>query len=859
MTTRIKIISNPYKQEIEYKTFKESENQWIDVSIYSPNGKLREENTRKCFLPFNAKEIIEVIIDEYYLENKDAVEIVFEGTKEEYQELLKVCTQEYYVGKINLTLSNRILDDGKFILSDTKEIFCTVKPVIEQVSKDELKITKSLAKVADALDDIIPICVFGNYSAGKSTFINALIGQEVLPSGGDPVTAKAFKIQNLEKSGSSVIKFKHWNSDIELSFNGSEYVFLKGDAEDEILKELSEVLNELEEATMPKMVSTALDFINAYEKKDATSTEIGNMIELLIPFSKTGVLGQSCNKFVIFDTPGSNTATNDGHIEVLKEALEGFSNGIPVWVSQYEAIDTMDNEALCNNILSIDALDQRFTMIVLNKADVSDLPEKGFNEKQIKNIKEFRSVEKMYASGVFFVSSIMGLGAKKDDKLDDRYYRKIYKQQYSAFSDVEDEDYMSLFQYNIMPLQIKDEIIRYSIDESNLVYVNSGLHCIETEIETFASKYSAYNKCQMVYSLLSSVIEKTTDKIEKRVQARERLRNKYMNDLEVKKQQLIIAMRTMSSDMDANFQLTSYASVNTYAKTHLDYNYPLDKLEELNAKYYKENNQEYNISDKQKQVDDAKDTMYGNLKDRLGKISEAGFGKTIKGLGHDFKEGLASVRASKLELEEVQKTASAETADEVLKDVIDVYQESMSDAIEKINHIACNYWENNSQLLKDKLIELVTVSDALSDNQKKILSELIFNYKNIAFDDKANSIFVKPKFLHGQLLGLNLFTFEVLNTGKLAREYNKTVANNIESIATSMNGTYYESYKIWADELTAMIEKNIIELNPELQVLSDAIDNENEKIRILKENQQIIRTSLCEIENLISFKDVVEE
>ena len=97
---------------------------------------------------------------------------------------------------------------------------------------------------------------------------------------------------------------------------------------------------------------------NAYEKRDSSSTEIGNMIELYIAFSKTGILGSSNNKFVIFDTPGSNTATNDGHIEVLKEALEGFSNGIPVWVSQYETVDTMDNETLCNDILSIDALDQ---------------------------------------------------------------------------------------------------------------------------------------------------------------------------------------------------------------------------------------------------------------------------------------------------------------------------------------------------------------------------------------------------------------------------------------------------------------------------------------------------------------------
>ena len=364
--TQIKIISNPYKQEIEYKTFKEADNQWVDVSLYSPNGKLREETARKCFLPFNAKEIIEVILDEYFLDTKGAIEIVFEGTKEEYQELLKVCQDDCYKDKIILTRSNRILDNGKFILNDTKEVFLNVKPVIESVSKDELEITKNLAKVTDALDDIIPICVFGNYSAGKSTFINALIGQEVLPSGGDPVTAKAFKIQNSGQPDVARVKFKHWEEVIELSFEEDGYRIIKGSSDDEMLIELDSVLKEIESPTMHKMVSTALDFINAYEKKDTTSTEIGNMIELFIAFSKTGVLGRSNNKFVIFDTPGSNTATNDGHIEVLKEALEGFSNGIPVWVSQYEAIDTMDNEALCNNILSIDALDQRFTMIVLN-------------------------------------------------------------------------------------------------------------------------------------------------------------------------------------------------------------------------------------------------------------------------------------------------------------------------------------------------------------------------------------------------------------------------------------------------------------------------------------------------------------
>ena len=725
-----------------------------------------------------------------------------------------------------------------------------------RLTKGELEITKNLVKVSDALDDIVPICVFGNYSSGKSTFINALIGREVLPSGGDPVTAKAFKIQNSSQTDVARIKFTHWGEVIELSFEDDSYRVIKGDVNDKLLLELDSEIKEKETMTMNQMVSVALEFINAYEKRDSSSTEIGNMIELYIAFSKTGILGSSNNKFVIFDTPGSNTATNDGHIEVLKEALEGFSNGIPVWVSQYEAIDTMDNEALCNNILNIDALDKRFTMIVLNKADVSDLPEKEFNEKQVKNIKEFKSVEKMYASGIFFVSSIMGLGAKNDGILSDKYYRKIYKLQKDSFTDPDDEDYMQLYKYNIMPLQIKEEVIAYAANEKNIVYVNSGLHCVETEIEEFASKYSAYNKCQMVNALLTDVVDKTTEKIEKRVQERKKLREKYRNDLEEKKQQLINTMRDKSVELDANFSNAAYQSINTYSKTHLDYNYPLEDLEKLNKKYIEENTNQYHIEDKKKDLDEAKGKMFSDLKGRVKDFSFSDLKGSFSGIVEDAKKGVESIQSSQKELELTQKNAASETVNEVLEEVINTYKANMLDATKKINHIAFSYWENNTKLLKDELISIVTASDALTDKQKQTLSELIFNYKNITYDDNANAIFVKPKFLQGHLLGLDLFMFERLNVKKLEKEYNKTVVNNIESIANDLNTKYYNSYQQWQEELSMMIEQNIVELNPQLQVMFEQIANETEGIIRLETSQQKIRTALSEIENLISFKTI---
>lgn len=53
-----------------------------------------------------------------------------------------------------------------------------------------------------------------------------------------------------------------------------------------------------------------------------------------------------------------------------------------------------------------------------------------------------------------------------------------------------------------------------------------------------------------------------------------------------------------------------------------------------------------------------------------------------------------------------------------------------------------------------------------------------------------------------------------------------------------------------------MIEQNIVELNPQLQVMFEQIANETEGIIRLETSQQKIRTALSEIENLISFKTI---
>ena len=440
--TQIKIVSNPYNREINYFVFNRVAGQWEAIKENNPNSRLREDETGKSFLPFKIKEIIDIIISEYYTDN-NKIEIIFEGTQDEYGELEEVCLEEEIKEKIELTKTSRILENARFIFKDIREVFNDVYPIIEKTIRDDECVMRDLNKVSDALNDIIPICVFGNYSAGKSTFINALIGYEILPSGGDPVTAKIYKIERSTQPDRAKVKFTYQNEPVELSFEEKVYRVLSGNSRSELIQEINRAIEICKPNNMFAMVGAALEQINGFEKRDRNNTVLSNIIELEIPFSKKGVLGQSYNNFVIFDTPGSNSASNSEHSKVLAQALEGFTNGIPVWISQYETIDSEDNANLCDKIFEIQALDKRFTMIVLNKADGSDLGEDGFSREQVQEILEYNAVEKMYASGIYFVSSVMGLGAKNDGKLLDKHYRKIFRSQQAMYSEPEDLDYMT--------------------------------------------------------------------------------------------------------------------------------------------------------------------------------------------------------------------------------------------------------------------------------------------------------------------------------------------------------------------------------------------------------------------------------
>ncbi len=847
--TKIKIISNPYTREIKYSIFNDFLQRWDDIQEKNPNSRLREDVTGKAFLPFKIKEIIDVIVSEYATRDS-VIAIEFEGTKDEYLELEEVC-HEY--DKIQLTRSNRYLANARFICKEAKETFETVQPIIASIIRDDKSVIKDLNKVSDALKDIIPICVFGNYSSGKSTFINALIGNEILPSGGDPVTAKIYKITKSDQPDYARICFDYLDTNIDIRFEGNDYRIISGDINTSLLNEVTEAIQEKKMKPLVARINAALVVINGYEKRDKTSIEIGSIIELEMPFSKNGILGQSDNTFVIFDTPGSNSASNIDHEQVLAEAMDGFSNGIPVWVSTHETMDTNDNAELCAKVLDINALDKRFTMIVVNKADGADLPREGFSDRQIQDILEYTAVEKMYSSGIFFVSSIMGLGAKNDGNFTDNHYRKTYRVSKEMFSDPDDMDYVALYRFNIMPDQIKTKIIDYSERCNDIIYANSGLLCIEMAMESFASKYAAYNKCQMVYWFLNKVITETNKRIEKKTEFLNELCKTRNKELDDEKKGLLDAITQQTQDSDQQFEAVAKAYIKQYIADKIDYSHTLEEVntfdERFRTEYTDNSSYDKDEADYEQSMSDMWSNFIANGQNLFKRKSD--IFERIKQIGADLARDYKDVQEKRVTRDSSSREIDKKTSDRLMNLVSNEYKKNMSKAKNAFSTELHAHWQENSQVLRNQLIDIIAGTDALSESQRDEISSIILEYEQLEFDDDADNIFIKKKFLRKNVFGES----EKINNRRLIQSYNDKISKNSKALALYMNDNCRECFRTWQQSLCDQIEANITEYNPKLREMAALIRDDKDKVRELEDNRKTISAALDAINELMSWKE----
>lgn len=172
------------------------------------------------------------------------------------------------------------------------------------------------------------IFVVGAMSAGKSSLINALIGEELLPAGNEATTAKVARITVSVKAKPSVKVYCHLGNVIASS--NTLYA----------------------------------ELIRAWNLSDEIAT-----IDIVIPYSESKPHSMLAD-YTLIDTPGANNSRDDRHKEQFINAVKAYPKSPILYVLNATQLGTTDDAEIIRTIREINP--KQSVIFALNKVDTLD-------------------------------------------------------------------------------------------------------------------------------------------------------------------------------------------------------------------------------------------------------------------------------------------------------------------------------------------------------------------------------------------------------------------------------------------------------------------------------------------------------
>lgn len=311
---KMRIICDPYAKTIEYKWYDPGEGKYVGLEEYS--SELVSDKYIYATIQNRAFEILD-IINRNFNRGNIGLEIDFIGNADDYGDFCRVITLYYPDSCIVCTKNSSFYWDADYVMKEIQDRFARIKTTLEKY--EESSIVELIQKYEDTIKPSVSVCVLGLYSAGKSAFINSLIGEEILPSGSDPTTAKVFRINC---SDSYSVSFELGDSFISVCFG--EDVSVLG-ISDSVMQE--ELLSKISYNGNPVLgMNRLISMLNQEKLVDGEKHKVGELIDISVPFVRSSLpVGKF--DFVIYDTPGSNSDTNKKHLEILESSLDSQTKG----------------------------------------------------------------------------------------------------------------------------------------------------------------------------------------------------------------------------------------------------------------------------------------------------------------------------------------------------------------------------------------------------------------------------------------------------------------------------------------------------------------------------------------------------
>ncbi|MCQ2521972.1 MAG: dynamin family protein [Lachnospiraceae bacterium] len=501
--------------------------------------------------------------DIYEQFSKDTIQITFKGTKIDYEDLQKK------ISDYNLSKEKTIFSVAKFIeLPDVAEIYGCIKEFCtetlnnfdseleENDTKETYRIRKAsfVQKLASLDGDEVNLCLVGTYSAGKSTFINAIIGKRILPENISSETAKMFKIRNgAVPAVNFIIKTDPANHpeliQIVWSDTLNQFDLIRNaQPTDETLRQsLQNEATRLAEMGLKqheqlcRLLKRLNEVPNDYHDGKGY---IDGVIEVIYPIP----LCKNVN-FAFFDTPGTDSNSNE-HVLILKEALKQQTNSILIVVYEPTKMEGTGNSMLYKLVKGFTdgksgetaSIDLARSFHVINQADTKSTKDlKCLRDKKV--MVSLKEEDKIYdekemeidlgKERLFFVSSkaaYIAKALKENVELEDeRTWLANHKSEINneptkdPFSDKESEiasDNGAFYRYDrladadfetkqlIEECEKEAEACDTSLDGViQRLYINSGMAAIEKEIVKYAQKYSLAVKAKGLYDGIKSLVD----------------------------------------------------------------------------------------------------------------------------------------------------------------------------------------------------------------------------------------------------------------------------------------------------------------------------------------------------------------
>ena len=459
----LKLSYNPYTYESILEGIDISENSRLNEYLYQNNQKQ---------LQLWYKNFFNIIEEEY---NTKSILLSFKGREEDYIDISDEVLLLNGMGW-NIDLSyEKVTSTNENIFESLNKFVRDLKESAPDELRKKLEEKKAFEEFENSKNSEAYVSVIATMSSGKSTLINSILEEELLPSKNEACTATISRIKDID----NMEDFRVRVEDLE----GNE-VHTWQNATNEFLTEVNEKGNE---------------------------KGLNIVLEGDIP----GISSQEMN-LVIIDTPGPNNSQNAEHkAATYRYIKDNESNPLVLYVMNATQHATNDDNKLLTEIADIikekgKQAEERF-LFALNKIDCFDI-EKENVEKLIENNKKYLRDKGIENPKIFPISAEFAKLKKlslKDRTLSRTEKNNLNNFQYNFMPDLE-EGYEGIdtIKYASISKRLKDELYEESkgnLDKAHLHY--SGITAIERYVDNYVSKYAKTQKIKDSITTMKQILD----------------------------------------------------------------------------------------------------------------------------------------------------------------------------------------------------------------------------------------------------------------------------------------------------------------------------------------------------------------